>query len=215
MEHNRGTFLILGLIVLLTCAPFGSASTPPVPQPIATLDPSESLPEEAEELILSMVAFSSDNSIALWMCQTAVQGLKCSQYAVQWENGYFGPITQTREPPRWGWGGRLSADGSRRLFAFGEREVPIFQRVLEGLRTITTLGMSGNEDSNREVVRVKDTVTRNSCFEWRRSFPMRWNRGSFAAISPSGELVAIAADNKLSIYRLPAVCEGPTKVRDK
>jgi hypothetical protein len=38
---------------------------------------------------------------------------------------------------------------------------------------------------------------------------------AFAAISPSGELVAIVADNKLSIYRLPAVCEGPTKVRDK
>jgi hypothetical protein len=213
MEHKRGTLLILGLSVLLNCAPFSSASTPPVPQPIATLDPSGSLPEEAGEPILSMGAFSSDNSIALWICRTADQGLKCSQYIVQWANGSFGPITQTQEPPRWG--ERLSADGSRRLFDFSEREVPRFQRLLESLRTITTLGMSGPEDSNREVVRVMDTVTRKSCFEWSRSFPMRWNRGRFAAISPSGEFVAITADNKLSIYRLPAVCEGPTKRRDK
>jgi len=215
MEHKRGTFLILALTVLFTCAPFASASTPPVPQPIATLDPSGLLPESAGGLILSMVAFSSDDSIALWICRTAAQALKCSQYVVQWENGSFGPIAQTQEPFDWGRVGGLSANGSRRLFAFSEREVPIFQRLLESLRTITTLGMSGNEDSNREVVQVKDTVTRKSCFEWRRSFPMRWNRGAFAAISPSGELVAITTDNKLSIYRLPAVCEGPTKRRNK
>ena len=72
----------------------------------------------------------------------------------------------------------------------------------------------GPEDSNREVVRVSDAVTRKSCFDWLRSFPMTLSRGRFATISPSGELVAITAENKLSIYRLPAVCEGPTKTRD-
>jgi hypothetical protein len=54
--------------------------------------------------------------------------------------------------------------------------------------------------------------TRKSCFDWRRTFPMDWARGRFAPISPSGELVAVTVDNKLSIYRLPLVCEGPTKM---
>jgi hypothetical protein len=213
MEYKRGTFPTIRLIILLNCALFGSASTPPVSEPVATLDLSGLLPEETGELTLATVAFSSDNSIALGICRTVVQGPKCSLYVVQWENESFKRIAQSQETPRWG--GRLSADGSRRLFDFSERKVPRFQHLFESLRTITTLGMSGPEDSNREVVRVIDTVTRKSCFEWRRSFPMRWNRGGFAAISPSGQLVAIIENNKLSIYRLPAVCDGPTKRRDK
>jgi hypothetical protein len=213
MEYKRGTFPIFGLIVLFNCALFDSASTSPPSQPVATLDLSGSLPEEPGEPTLTTVAFSSDNSIAVGVCRTAVRGPKCSQYFVQWENESFKRIAQTQGPPRWG--GRSSADRSRRLFDFSERKVPRFQHLLESLRTITTLGMSAPEDSNREVVRVIATVTRKSCFEWRRSFPMTWNRGRFATISPSGELVAITAENKLSIYRLPAVCEGPTKTRDK
>jgi hypothetical protein len=215
MEYKRGILPILGLIVLFDCILFASVSNPPLPQPVATLDPSESLPEEPGKLILTLVAFSSENSIAMRICRTAVgDGPECSQYVVQWKDGSFKRIMQTQEIPRWE-GGRLSTDGSRRLFDFNERKVPIFQRLLEILHTIMTLGMSGPEDSNREVVQVIDTVTRKSCFEWRRSFPMGLNRGRFAAISPSGELVAIRVDNKLSIYRLPAVCEGPTKMRDK
>jgi hypothetical protein len=212
MGYKRGTLTILGLIVLFNCSLFASVSNP-LPQPVATLDLSESLPEVPGELTLTTVAFSPNNSIAVGVCRTAVQGPKCSQYVVQWENGSFKRIAQTQEPPRWG--GRLSADGSRRLFDLSERKVSRSQHLLESLHTITTLGMSGSEDSNREVVRVIDTVTRKSCFEWHRSFPMRWNRGRFATISPSGELVAITADNKLSIYRLPAACEGPTKMRNK
>ena len=211
MDYRRGTLTILGLIVLFNCTLFASASNPLLPQPVATLDLSELLPEIPGELTLTAVAFSPDNSITVGICRTAVLGPKCSQYIVQWESGSFKHIAQTQGPPRWG--GRLSADGRRRLFDLSERKVPAFQHLLESLHTITTLGMSGPEDSNREVVRVIDTVTRKSCFEWRRSFPMRLNQGRFAAISPSGELVAITADNKLSIYRLPAVCEGPTKMR--
>ena len=213
MEYKRGTFPVLGLIVLFNYAVFASASTPPVPQPVATLDLSESLPQEPGGLTLTNIAFSSDSFITVGTCRTAVQGPKCSQYSVQWANGSFKRIAQTQEASRWG--GRSSADGSRRLLDFSERKLPRFQQLLESLRTITTLGMSGPEDSNREVVRVIDTVTRKSCFEWHRSFPMTWNRGRFATISLSGEFVAITTENKLSIYRLPAVCEGPTKMRDK
>jgi hypothetical protein len=75
--------------------------------------------------------------------------------------------------------------------------------------------MSAPEDVNREVVRVIDTSTRKSCFDWYRTFAMSGRRERLATISPSGELVAITVQNKLSIYRLPPVCKGPTKVRDK
>jgi hypothetical protein len=213
MEYKRRTLPILGLIVLLNCSLFAATSNPPLTQPVATLELSQSLPEERGELTVTAVAFSSESSITVGICRTDVQGLKCSQYVVQWENGAFKHIAQTQEPARWG--GRSSADGSRRLFDFSERKVPRLQHLLESLHTLTTLGMSGPEDSNREVVWVIDAVTRNSCFDWRRSFPMTWSRGRFATISPSGELVAITAESKLSIYRLPAVCEGPTKTRDR
>ena len=42
------------------------------------------------------------------------------------------------------------------LFDLEERKVPRFRHLLESLRTITTFGMSGPEDTNREVVRVID-----------------------------------------------------------
>jgi hypothetical protein len=210
MEYKRGAFLIVGLIVLLNCARFASAQTPPPqPQPVATLDLSESLPEDPGELV--SVAFSSDNSVAVWIYRAAAQGPKYSQYDVQWGSGSFKRIAPSKRPQ---WGGKSSTDGSRKLFDFGERKIPRFQHLLESLHTITTLGMSAPEDVNSEVVRVIDTATRSSCFDWRRRFPMDWRRGRFATISPSGEFVAITVKNKLSIYRLPPVCEGP-KVRDK
>jgi hypothetical protein len=63
---------------------------------------------------------------------------------------------------------------------------------------------------NRQAVRVVDTVTGASCFDWHRSFPMgtELHFVHVASISPSGEFVAIAAEKTLSIYRLPTVCEA-------
>ena len=211
MEYKRGTFPLVGLIVLLSCARFASAQTPPpLPQPVATVDLSESLPEEPGGLI--SVAFSSDNSVAVWMYRTATQGPQYPQYELQWRSGSFKRIAPP-EGPRWG--GTSSADGSRKLFEFSERKVPRFQHLLEVLHTITTLGMSGPEDVNREAVRVIDTASRKSCFYWHRSFHMDWSRGRFATISPSGEFVAITVKKKLFIYRLPPLCEGLAKVRDQ
>jgi hypothetical protein len=105
-------------------------------------------------------------------------------------------------------GNKSSSDGRRILFDFATRKVPKLQHILESIQTISTLGMTGPEDVNGEEVRVMDTVNGKLCFDWHRSFPsMNWLVQS-AAISPSGESVAIAAGDKLLIYRLPAVCSS-------
>jgi hypothetical protein len=103
-----------------------------------------------------------------------------------------------------------SADGRRLLFDVNDHKTSGLRHVLENIQTITSLGMVGPEDFNREEVRVFDTVTGKSCFDWHRSFPMTYSQVRSAAISPSGEFVAIATGNTLSIYRLPPVCEGQT-----
>jgi hypothetical protein len=108
-----------------------------------------------------------------------------------------------------------SPDGRRMLFDFTSHKANGLQNVLESVRTITTLGMAGEEDFNREEVRVADTVTGKTCFDWHRSFSMTYSQVRSAAISPSGEFVAIAAENTLSIYRLPAVCGASTITSDK
>src|SRR5882757_1925697 len=84
---------------------------------------------------------------------------------------------------------------------------------LDDIRAVWTFGMIYPEDNNREVVQVVDTVTRKSCFDWRRTFPMGGPRRKSAAISPSGEFVAIKVENTLSIYRLPSECPGPRVTR--
>jgi hypothetical protein len=68
--------------------------------------------------------------------------------------------------------------------------------------------MSGVEDVNHEEVRVIETATAKTCFQWQSFFPPTLSRKKSAAISPSGELVAIAVRNKLSIYRVPADCSS-------
>ena len=209
MEHKRAASLVLGLLILICCTGFASAQTSPVqPQPLATLDVSQLSPDEPASLTLTTVAFSSEDSIAVEIFRTAVQGPQFVQYTVQWQSGSFNRIAEVAGMR---WGGTSSADGRRKLLEISKRKVPGKQHLLEVLHTVTTLGMSGPEDVNREAVRVIDTSTRKLCFEWHRSFPMDWRRGRFATISPSGELVAITVDNKLSIYRLPLVCEDPTK----
>jgi hypothetical protein len=109
-------------------------------------------------------------------------------------------------------GDKSSSDGRRILFDFATRKVPKLQHILESIQTISTLGMIGPEDVNGEEVRVMDTTNGKFCFAWHRGFPrMTWLVKS-AAISPSGESVAIAAGDKLSIYRLPALCDGTVRV---
>lgn len=116
-------------------------------------------------------------------------------------------------PPK-GWGSQgdtqqfWSADGKRVLFDHFDRKISVLRNTGEILVGVMTLGMGiGDQLDNREEAQVFDTVTGASCFDWKRRFP----EGSEAfpndaAISPSGELVAIAAGGAISIYRLSVVC---------
>jgi hypothetical protein len=102
---------------------------------------------------------------------------------------------------------KSSADGRRMLFDFTSHKVSVLQTAREFVFSFWTFG----EARNREDVQVVDGVTGKSCFDWHRSFRMTYGEEGFrrsAAISPSGEFVAIAAGNTLSIYRLPATCEA-------
>jgi len=133
-----------------------------------------------------------------------------------WEDGkgsrmvdFNGKEQLQLHPPK-GWGSRQfwSADGKRLLFDHFDRRISALRNTGEILVAVTTLGLGvGDKQSNREEVQVLDTVTGASCFDWKRRFPEGSEANlSDAAISPSGELVAIAAGGVLSIYRLPAVC---------
>jgi hypothetical protein len=66
------------------------------------------------------------------------------------------------------------------LFELTSYKVSGLENVLERIRTIITLGMSGAEDVNREDVQVFDTVSGKSCFDWHRNFPATYSRVSSA-----------------------------------
>ena len=108
-----------------------------------------------------------------------------------------------------------SIDGSRMLFDFADYKPSGLGRVIEGLRSVTTLGMSGTEDVNRETVEVLDILNGNVCFKWRHRFPKTYSRVRSAAISPSGRFVAIVEANTLSIYRVPDTCGERTGLSGK
>ena len=111
-------------------------------------------------------------------------------------------------------GDMWSVDGKRLLFDYKDRKVFLLRNAGEVVRMFATLGMSGEEWPNREAVRVVDTLTGKSCLDWRRSFETASDLeyGRTAAISPSGELLAIAARGKLSIYRLPPDCDDSSTI---
>jgi hypothetical protein len=190
----------------------------PWPEPVAAVD--IKLPEVSEDLGLTTVKFSSETTIEITACPTVRRDSTCSFSFFRWEKGV---LKQIAEPPNVSTGGYFieltdstsSADGRRMLLDFNDRDVSRLQHLLNSIGTIMTFGMIAPEDVNREVVHVKDTKTRKSCFEWRDTFPMTYYRRRSAAMSPSGELVAIKLGNKLSVYRLPSVCEGPRVARSE
>jgi hypothetical protein len=119
-------------------------------------------------------------------------------------------VAELHRPKGYGARQLWSEDGKRILFHNFGRKISIFRNAGEIALAVGTLGAGvADEQSNREEVLVVDTATGNSCFDWRRSFP----EGSVglpqdAAISASGEFVAIAANGTLSVYRLPEVCSS-------
>jgi hypothetical protein len=122
----------------------------------------------------------------------------------------FSGTQQTELRPPHGYGARQlwSSDGKRIMFDNFDRKISILRNVGEILLAVGTLGAGvADEQSNREEVLVLDTATGDACFDWKRTFP----EGSVelpqdAAISGSGEFVAIAAGGTLSVYRLPELC---------
>jgi len=210
------TSLLLGLLLFINLALPDFAADQPLPEPVATsstLDLSEMFMSSPWPPTFAMVTFLSETSIAVKECPTSTDSQECPLSVFRWENGDLkraGHISQLEFHSNWS-----SVGATRQLLDSNEREVPRLQHMLEILRAVTTLGMAGPEDVNREVVSVFETAGRKSCFEWRRTFPPTYGRERSAAISPSGEFVAIATQNRLSIYRLPATCEGPTIPRSR
>jgi hypothetical protein len=220
MAYQRGKPLTVGLSALFAFALLAFAADAPTPQAVATLDVAKLLREGAwvcecgrlgrlsgaqRDSIPTTALFSSNNSIAVGPCPSAGYA-QCSLPVVRWENGTLKETAETAHvTPQ---SARTSADGKRTLFDFNDRQVPFGQHLLESAHTVLTLGMSGPEDVNGEVVQVVDTSSKKACFQWRRSFPMTWTRVRSASISPSGEFVAIIEGTKLSVYRLPAACDG-------
>ena len=94
-----------------------------------------------------------------------------------------------------------SSDGRRHLEVHRERKI---HGLFEKTRTIVTLGMSGEEWDNHETFRVISTATGKTCFEWSRMFKKANDvvLGDDAALSPSGQFLAIASKNRVSLFHI-------------
>jgi hypothetical protein len=101
----------------------------------------------------------------------------------------------------------LSDDGKRVLSDTFSRTA--FAPVGWANIAYATVALASGADwaPTRERVQVMDTVSGASCFDLHRSFMEGSENGSHnAAISSSGEFLAVAGGGVLSVYRLPAVC---------
>lgn len=205
MRYKHSTLWTLGFIVLLNCTRLAFASDPPLPQPVATLDTTELVPSQRDPTFTT-VTFLSATTIEVVACPTVRRDATCTSSVFRWENGLLKHIAKV---PKLDTGSTSSAVGKRILLDFNDRRASKPQILLDSIRSVTTFGMIVPEDVNREVVQVVDTVTRKSCFDWRLTFSSTYSRRRSAAISPSGEFVAIKLESNLSIYQLPSVCEGP------
>jgi hypothetical protein len=115
-------------------------------------------------------------------------------------------LLQLSEPPGWGFRHGWSSDGRRVIFDRFTRTTSIAERTLDSLASIL---VPVPEESNGEVVVAVDAVTGKTCF--RLQAPPGKLFGSEgqmnADISPDGRLVAVAAFDRISIYRLPETCD--------
>lgn len=111
--------------------------------------------------------------------------------------------------PLGGWGFRhgWNATGTRVLYDHYIRTVPTLQSFGEIALAVLTLGVGvADEKDNGEAVRVVDTTTGKTCFDWKDPKHVA-NVGFYHAdISPAGKLVALVTRGELFVYRLPDVC---------
>jgi hypothetical protein len=210
MQYERSILRALGLVVLLNSTQPVHTSESPLPQPVATLYTAEILPNQ-KDLTFTTVAFPSDTTIEVIACPTVRRDTTCPSAVFRWENPVLEHVAQM---PGFDTAARSSsADGKRILLDFNDRDISVPHHLFDDLRAVITFGMIYPEEVNREVVQVVDSATRRSCFNWHRTFPMAGTRRRSAALSPSGEFVAIKVENSLSVFRLPSACGGPGLTR--
>ena len=207
MRLSGNTARTLGLAILLICATVALGAEPPVPKPVATVDLTEWVRNQADSTFTT-VTFSSETTVRVVACTSVCRDANCSSAAFRWENGLLNPTPDAAKLDEGKAKSRVS-EGSRQLIHLNDRKVSRPQHVFDDMRAVWTVGMIYPEEVNREIVRVVDTATRKTCFEWRQTFPMTGLRRRSAAISPDGQLVAIEEGNSLAIYEIPLVCGGP------
>jgi hypothetical protein len=118
-------------------------------------------------------------------------------------------IKRFRHPQGWSHRRGWSVDGTRVLYDTYTRTVPALQSVGEVAIAVVTLGAGvADENANGEAVRVVDTTTATTCFEWHDPKNLVDEGVYHADISPSGQLVALVTRGELLIYRLPRRCEA-------
>jgi hypothetical protein len=118
------------------------------------------------------------------------------------------PRADIPEPDGWGFRYGLTQDGHRILFDNYTRRISPLQRMAESVESVLTLGMAPTVTSKGEIIRVVDTDTGKICFDLDTPERLLGPAGEFHAdISPSGDVVAVASADKLSIYPLPTACD--------
>src|SRR5271166_4489632 len=85
MRCERSILRTLGLVVLLNCTPPAHTSDSPLPQPVATVDTAEILPNQ-KDLTFTTVAFPSDTTIEVIACPTVRRDTTCPSAVFRWEN---------------------------------------------------------------------------------------------------------------------------------
>ena len=169
-------------------------------QPAATLNLARQRPACCEQPTATNLRFTSEHSISASYCEGG-----CRLYVIDWDGSTLKISSETAvdsntaelsglEPMR-------SSDGSRLLEVHRERKSHGF---FDKIRTIVTLGMSGEEWDNHETFRVISTATGKTCFECSRMFQKANDLvlRNDAALSPSGQLLAIASKNGVSLFHI-------------
>ena len=125
-------------------------------------------------------------------------------YIVQWNGKRLLKLNSPNGSPQQT---RTNESGTRLFFDYSTRHVSPLQSAAELAQTVASLGVGAPDQfSNGEAVRVVESKTGLTCFDWQTRLSRTEAFFSHAALSPSGQLVAIARGATLSFYRLPEQC---------
>jgi hypothetical protein len=106
-----------------------------------------------------------------------------------------------------GWRIRQSEDGNYVLYDSFVRSVGLWQGIAEKALVLPTMGMSADgQVPNGEVVRVIDTRSGNTCFDWREKENLLPPFVDHADIAPSGRMVAAVTQRTLNVFALTEGC---------